>query len=124
MGKEAKGGGAVQAYLTGLDPPSRAALERLRKAILDVAPDAVEGFSYGMPVLKLGGHGIAAFAAFKGHLSLFPMSSTALDGMRGDLRGFKTSKGTIQFTLEKPLPLPLVKRIVKARLAELGAAKR
>jgi len=115
--------GVVQAYLAALDPKRRAALERLRKIVLDVAPRAEEGMSYGMPAFKLDGHGIAAFAAFRDHLSFFPMSGTALDLVKDDVRGFRTSKSTLQFTLEKPLPTALVKKVVKARIAEMRGSK-
>ena len=124
-GKAGRGGkrGVVEAYLEGLDAKPRAALQRLRRAVLDVAPDAEEAMSYGMPAFKLRGRGIAAFAAFKDHLSFFPMSGSVVDAMKADLKGFVTAKGTVQFTLDHPLPIVLVKRIVKARIAELRGAK-
>ncbi|MEA3189536.1 MAG: hypothetical protein QOD77_118 [Thermoplasmata archaeon] len=122
--RKAKAASPVQDYLAGLAPEPRAALEKLQKAILAAAPTAVEGMSYGMPAFKLDGHGIAAFAAFKDHLSFFPMSGTLVATMQADLGGFKTSKGTVQFTLDKPLPAALVKKMVKARIAELRTTGR
>jgi len=107
-----------QAYLAALPPRQQKALERVRNAILAVAPDAVDGWSYGMPVLKVEGRAIAGLAAFADHLSLFPMSGTALDGVPG-VAAFRTSKSTVQFTPQRPLPVALVKAIVRARLAEL-----
>ena len=113
----------VEAYLAKLGPKERAALERVRALVLEAVPGAVERMSYGMPAVKLDGKGVAGYAAFKGHLSYFPMSSNVVPLLAAELEGFTTSKGTIQFTLDKPLPAALVRKLVKARLAELQAGK-
>lgn len=112
----------VGAYLAGLDPKNRAALQRVRRAVLAAAPDAKETWSYGVPAYKVGGKGVAGFKAFKRHLSFFPMSGTIVDRFRTELRSYRTSKGTIQFTPENPLPSALVKRLVGARLEEIRGA--
>ncbi len=107
----------VEAYLARLPAPQRAALETLRARILKAAPGAVEVISYGMPTFKLG-RGLVAMAAFKSHLSLFPMSNAVMDELADEVAPWKTSKGTLQFTPETPLPAGLVAKLVKARIRE------
>jgi uncharacterized protein YdhG (YjbR/CyaY superfamily) len=114
-----KGPGDVQAYLGTLEPEARRRLERLRAAILAAAPDAVEGFSYGVPAVRVGGKAVVCYAAARAHYSLFPMSGAVMRSFAADLKPYDTSKGTIRFAMDKPLPVQLVRRIVKARLAEL-----
>lgn len=109
----------IEAYLAGVPTDKRVALETLRVQIRKLAPDAVEYFSYGMPAFKLD-KGLAAYAAAKNHCALYPMSSNIVPLLAAELATFKTSKGAIQFTVEKPLPKPLVAKIIKARLAEIA----
>ena len=96
---------------------ARAALEKLRAQIRAAAPEAVEAISYQMPAFKLRGRLLVYFAAFKDHCSLFPGSSV-MEAHRDELKGYYTSKGTIRFSPGKPLPAALVKKLVKARIAE------
>ena len=111
----------VDEYLAQVDwEKGRVALERLRAIVREEAPDAQECISYGMPGYKQNGY-LLGFAAFKNHCSLFP-GGTA-EAFSEALSGFKTSKGTIQFTPEKPIPEPLVRRIVRARV-EANLAKK
>ncbi len=112
---------AVDDYLAEVPPDQRAALEHLRATIRAAAPDATEAISYGMPAFKQDGHGLVGYAAFKAHCSLFPMSAAIIPALADALEGFTTSKGTIRFTPDAPLPDALVTRIVQARLAELAA---
>ncbi len=109
----------IEAYLAAVPLDKRAALQTLRNEIKQLAPDAVEYFSYGMPAFKLG-KGLAAYAAAKNHCALYPMSSNIVPLLQSELSGFKTSKGAIQFTVEKPLPERLVAKIITARLAEIA----
>ena len=110
----------VQTYLAALKQPHRATLEKLRADILAAAPDLEETISYGMPTFKRGpGHGVVAFAAFKNHCSLFPMSSR----IAGELGLTVAGKSTLQFPPDKPLSAALVKKVVKYRLAENAAVK-
>jgi uncharacterized protein YdhG (YjbR/CyaY superfamily) len=105
-------------YLAGVPEPARSLLDKLRATIRSaVPPEATETISYGMPAFRYKG-ALIGFAAFSKHCSLFPMGSSAIEQFRDELKGFQTSKGTIQFTVEKPLPAALVKKIVKARVAE------
>lgn len=106
----------IDAWLARLAPEPRAALEKLRKQIHAAAPGAEELISYGQPTFKLHGH-LVAFGAFKKHLSFFPMSSTLLQ-LYPEAAPFVTSSGTMQFQPDKPIPAALVKKIVKARIAQ------
>ena len=107
----------VDAYLKAVREPARTALKKLRATIAAAAPGAVEEINYGMPAFRLNG-GLVAYAAFKNHLSFFPMSSTLVAAHADALEGFATATGTIRFTVDKPLPAALVKKIVKARVAQ------
>src|ERR1700741_4592883 len=109
----------VEAYLATLSEDKRATLETVRKAIHAAAPGAVEGVSYGMPAFILG-KAIAGFVAAKDHLSYFPMSGSVVATMKDDLKGYYTSKGTIRFAVGRPLPAALIRKLVKARLAEIA----
>ncbi len=106
----------IDEYLKNLPDDVRTVLEKLRTTIKAAAPRAEEVISYGMPAFKQNGM-LVYFAAFKDHLSFFPGSAQVLD-KHEELKAFKTSKGTIQFTVDKPLPIALVKKIVKARVEE------
>jgi uncharacterized protein YdhG (YjbR/CyaY superfamily) len=108
----------VEAYLARVPEPAQSTLRKVRAAIKAAAPkDATEGLSYGMPAFRYKGS-LVAYAAFKNHCSLFPMQSSLIDSMRDELKAYRTAKGTLQFPLDKPLPAALVKKIVKARVAE------
>lgn len=107
----------VDAYLAALPEDERAALQKLRRQIRAAAPDATETLSYGIPTFAHHGN-LVHMAAFKAHCSFFPGSGGVTMALAEDLRGFKTAKGTIQFTPKKPIPAALVERIVKMRVAE------
>lgn len=108
----------VDEYLEGIvKDDMRSLLEKVRNTIRSAAPKAEEIISYRMPAYKQDGV-LVYFAAFKNHCSLFPASKQVIDEFEEELALFKTSKGTIQFTVDHPLPLGLIKKIVKARVAE------
>jgi uncharacterized protein YdhG (YjbR/CyaY superfamily) len=109
----------VDQYLESLPIDSRKALENLRQLIQETVPKADEGFSYGVPAFKLNGKPLVCYAAFKNHCGFYPLSPEVLKRFARDLDDFETAKGTIRFTVDKPLSATLVKRIVKARLEEL-----
>src|SRR6266481_2394724 len=119
-GSAAKGKGApknIDEYLAGVPEPARSTLNRIRGAIRSaVPPEATECISYGMPAFKHKGV-LVWFAAFSDHCSLFPTASV-IEAFKKELKGFSTSKGTIHFPADKPLPAALVKKLVKARVAQ------
>jgi len=125
-GSAAKGSGApknVDEYLAGVPEPARSSLNKIRAAIRSaVPPEATETISYGMPAFKYKGV-LVWFAAFANHCSLFPTASV-IEKFKSELKGFVTSKGTIQFPTDKPLPAALVKKMVKARVAQIESKKR
>ena len=110
----------VDEYLAALPEEARATLEKIRKTIKATAPKATEVISYQVPMYKHHGM-LLGFAAFKDHCSLFP-GPKALETYKDELKAYKTSKGTIRFSIGKPLPAALVKKIVKSRVAENEAA--
>ncbi len=109
----------VDEYLATLDEPKRSSLVRLRKTILEIVPDAEQCIAYGMPAFKLNGKAVAGFAAFKKHLSYFPHSGSVLPELCDDLVGYTTSKGTLQFPIDKSLPKALVKKLIAVRQRQL-----
>jgi uncharacterized protein YdhG (YjbR/CyaY superfamily) len=114
---------SVEDYLAALPEESRAALEKLRTTIKTAAPEATETISYQMPAFKDHGRILVYYAAFKDHYSLYPASNAVMEVLGEELKPYFSGKGTIRFDADKPLPVALVKKIVKARLEE-NAARR
>ena len=106
----------VDEYLAGVPKEARATLEKLRRTIKAAAPMASEGISYQIPMYKHHGM-VVGFAAFKNHCSIFP-GAAVMDAFREELKPYDTSKGTIRFRVDKPLPATLVKKLVRARIKE------
>lgn len=109
----------IDEYLANVNEPQRVALEHVRSVIKKVAPDAVDTIGYGMPVLKYKGKYLIGFAPFKNHMSIFPGGNPAAITM-AKLANFKTSKGTIQFTLNNPIPDSLLIEIVEECLNNIS----
>jgi uncharacterized protein YdhG (YjbR/CyaY superfamily) len=110
----------IDRYLAALDEPKRRTLEALRQAILELLPEAEQCISYGGPAFKVNGKAVAGFAAFKNHLSYVPHSGSVLATLHDDTAPYETSKGSLKFAVDKPLPERLVKKLVSARMRELG----
>jgi len=115
---------SVKQYLSWQNEEQRAALDRLRDVISAAAPEATEGISYSMPAFLLEGKGLVCYAAFKDHYSLFPMSAAVVSQHAKELGARVTGKGTIRFEYDERLPVGLIKKIVKTRIAELDAKKK
>jgi uncharacterized protein YdhG (YjbR/CyaY superfamily) len=114
----------LDAYIASLAADKRAALQKVRKAISAAAPSAEESFSYGLPAFRLHGRPLVCFGAATNHCSFYPMSPAVIRAHAADLKDYETSKGTIRFPAEKPLPAALVRKLVKARIAELEQARK
>jgi uncharacterized protein YdhG (YjbR/CyaY superfamily) len=113
--------GTIDEYLAALSDDRRAALEALRKIISAAAPDAEECISYQLPAFRLNGKMLVAFGATANHCAFYPMSSSTVEGYKDELKDYGTSKGTIRFQPDKPLPAALVRKLVEARIAENSA---
>jgi len=108
----------VDEYLAGVPEPARSTLNKIRATIRSaVPPETTETISYRIPTFKYKGP-LIGYAAFSDHCSLFPMNGSLIESFKNDLKQFQTSKGTIRFPVDKPLPAALVKKLVKARIAE------
>ncbi len=121
-----KGKGAAKSideYLAKVPEPARGTLKKIRAAIRSAAPrEAAETISYGMPAFRYKGV-LVWFAAFSDHCSLFP-TAAVIQAFKKELKGYSTSKGTIHFPIDKPLPAALVRKMVRMRVAMVEGKKR
>jgi uncharacterized protein YdhG (YjbR/CyaY superfamily) len=115
---------SVEGYFDGLSDEARAALEKLRDTIAAAMPGAEQAIAWSMPAFKLDGKALVGYAAFKDHYSFFPMSTAAIEDHRNELGKHVTGKGTISFDYGEQLPVQLVKRVVRTRLAEAAAKQK
>ena len=118
----------VDEYLAAVSPDQRAALEKLRKTIKAIAPEAEECINYGVAAFRLNGKALVGFGAAAKHCAFFPMSGHTVAAFKDELKHYETSKGTIRFQADDPLPATLVRKLVKARIADItgrgGKAKK
>src|SRR5437773_1348138 len=108
----------VDDYLAAVPADQRAALQKLRNTIRAAVPDAEEYINYGIPAFRHEGKMLAGFGASTKHCSFFPGSGNTVADHKADLKNYDTSKGTIRFQPDKPLPAALVRKLIKARLTE------
>jgi uncharacterized protein YdhG (YjbR/CyaY superfamily) len=107
---------SINGYIEQFSPAIQKRLESLRQLIRKLAPIAQEAMKYGIPTFVLNGN-LVHFAAFKEHIGFYP-TPAGISAFKKELVKYKTSKGAIQFPLDKPLPITLIKKIVKFRIAE------
>ena len=108
----------IDEYLAALSDDKRAAIEKLRMTVKAVAPKAEECISYQIPAFRLDGKMLVGFGATANHCAFYPMSSSTVAAHKAELKDYDTSKGAIRFQADKPLPVALVRKLVKARIAE------
>lgn len=110
----------VDAYFAALEAPKRSTLEEMRRRILDIIPDAEQTLSYAVPAFKVKGKTVVGLAAFKNHLSYLPHSGSVLGALRDETRGYKQTSGSLHFEIDKPLPRGLIKKLITAKMREIG----
>jgi uncharacterized protein YdhG (YjbR/CyaY superfamily) len=115
---------SVEEYLGSLAADRRAAMDELRATIRSAAPGATETIAYDMPALRSDGQFLVSYAAYKHHYSLFPANSAIVEALGAELTPYLSGKGTIHFPANAPIPLALVRKVVEARVAEVGARDR
>jgi uncharacterized protein YdhG (YjbR/CyaY superfamily) len=108
----------VDEYLRGIEEPKRSTLEALRRTILEIVPEAEQVISYEVPAFRLDGRIVAGFAAFKDHLSFLPFSGSVLPGLASELEGYTMTKSALHFSVDRPLPSTLVRKLIAARRSE------
>jgi uncharacterized protein YdhG (YjbR/CyaY superfamily) len=108
----------IDRYLRALDEPARATLSELRESIVAIVPHAEQCISYGMPAFRLRGKTIAGFAAFKSHLSYLPHSGAVIAALAEETEGYTSTKGSLHFAVDEPLPRKLVQQLLDARMSE------
>jgi uncharacterized protein YdhG (YjbR/CyaY superfamily) len=113
----------MDGYLAAVRRDQRGALEKLRETIRRVVPNAEECISYGLAAFRLDGRPLIAFGATEHHCALYPMSSATVETHQDELKHYDTSKGRIRFQADHPLPVALVRKLVKARIAESRAPR-
>jgi uncharacterized protein YdhG (YjbR/CyaY superfamily) len=114
----------VDEYLRGVDEPKRSTLEALRRAILEIVPDADQVISYRVPAFRVRGQTVAGFAAFKDHLSYLPFSGSVLVQLADELKGYTMTKSALHFPVDRPLPKTVVKKLITVRLGEVRLGSR
>jgi uncharacterized protein YdhG (YjbR/CyaY superfamily) len=116
--------GEVDEYLRGVEEPGRSTLQALRRTILEIVPDAEQVISYRVPAFRARGETVAGFAAFRNHLSYLPFSGSVLSQLADELDGYATTKSSLHFPVDRPLPKALVKKLIAVRLAQVGGRSR
>jgi uncharacterized protein YdhG (YjbR/CyaY superfamily) len=108
----------IDDYLLALEEPQRRALEKLRRTILEIVPEAEQGISYKIPAFRVNGDVVAGLAAFKTHLSYLPFSGSVLGRLSAELEGYEMTKSSLHFDVDRPLPRALLEKLIALRLEE------
>ncbi len=114
----------IDDYVSSAPEPQRTTLTALRETIASLLPDAEQCISYGVPTFKVDGKGVAGFGYYAKHCAYFPMSGAITSALAAELAAYATSKGSVRFPVDEPLPVGLVRRLVRARQAELAEQRR
>jgi len=114
-------GGSIDEYIAEFPPSTRAVLEQMRSIIRAEAPEATETMSYAIPTFDVNGKHLVHFAGYERHVGFYPGAS-GIAAFADELASYKSAKGSVQFPLGRPLPEDLIRRMVRFRLAEAGAA--
>lgn len=109
----------IDSYITAAPKESQSKLLELRKIIVSLVPEAEEAIKYGMPLFTIEGKSLVGFAGYKKHIGFYPWSGSFLNAYKKDLINFVTSKGAVQFPIEKPLPVSLIKKLIKGKMQEI-----
>ena len=112
--------GTIDDYLAQIDETQRAALEPIVMLVKRLAPDAVQATSYGIPAFKEAGRPLLGMHAGARHLAVYPFSPAVIEQVASELDGHDVSKGTIRFTADRPIPMPVLEQVIRLRRAELG----
>lgn len=115
---------SIDDYFAGLNADQRATLEKLRRTIRKIVPQAEECISYGLAAFRLDGRPLVAFGAAAKHCAFYPMSAAVVAAHQDDLADYDTSKGTIRFAIGKTLPVALVRKLIRSRIAENAARQK
>ena len=121
MTKQPSAKAQVAAYIGALPPDAKQALKKVRATIKSAAPRAEEAFSYRIPAFRLDDRALVWYAAFKNHYSIYPIGAAITRALAREVDGYETAKGTIRFPLSEPVPVGLIKKLVKARISEARA---
>ena len=114
----------VDEYLRGLEEPKRSTLESVRRTILEIIPEAEEVISYRVPAFRVGDETVAGFAAFKNHLSYLPFSGSVIGQLPNELHRYATTKSSVHFPIDRPLPKVLVRKLIEVRLTDIARRTR
>ena len=114
----------IDEYVSTFPSEVQDALDEVRQTIRKAAPEAEEAISYQIPTLKLNGKYVVYFAGYKKHVSLYPVTSAMIEAFDSELAPYRSGKATLQFSLNKPLPVELIGKLVRCRVEEMSKAKR
>jgi uncharacterized protein YdhG (YjbR/CyaY superfamily) len=114
---------SIDEYIAGFPAETQRALQQIRTVIRAAAPDASEKISYGIPAFDLAGRHLVFFAAYARHVGLYPILGGVAEALGEELRPFRSGKSTTRFPLDRPLPLPLIRRIIECRVAAVAGER-